>query len=80
MINTSQFIKDLEWQLRILLASQVLKKGFSGFWKYYLLAPFEGKHSENLRALSPDKAQTQNGSIYQISMTALGFYLLPFYP
>ena len=32
-------------------------------------ALFEGKHGENLHALSPDKAQTQRGRIYQITVT-----------
>lgn len=62
-------MEDLEYQLRILSASHVLKKNFNMFWKHYLLAPFEGKHSENLLALSTGKAQTRPGRIYQISMT-----------
>lgn len=73
MINQGQFMEDLEYQLRILFASPVLKKTFNTFWKHHLLAPFEGKHSENLHALSTGKAQTQPGRIYRISMTNIWY-------
>lgn len=43
------------------------------FWKHYLLAPFGGKQSEDLPALTPDKAQTQPSRVYQSSVTATRF-------
>lgn len=52
MINRGQITQDSEYhQLKILFASHILKKGFNMIWKSYILAPFEGKHSENLHAL-----------------------------
>lgn len=64
MISRGQTMEDFEYQLKILFASHVLKKCFNMFWNSYLLAHFEGKHSENPHVLSPDEAHTQPGRIY----------------
>lgn len=60
---------DSAYLLNILFASHILKKGFHRFLNSWLLALFEGKHSENIYAVSSDKAPTQPGRIHQISVT-----------
>lgn len=70
-----QIMADSAYLLSILFASHILKKGFHRFLKSCLLSPFEGKHSQDIHELSPDKAPTHSGRIHQISVTKV--WLLP---